>query len=174
MNIDKIFDFVVAASKKEVEDKWSKIEEERKKNVYSPSAFKVWREASTLVDPCKKCASHHREREKHYTLALEVAEKELREKGVSVEVYDQTVGAYNYNMAQCMSSGAMTGSTTQNFQPRVDQKLLDIVKMNKSKMLDHRSKAEAYERYGRAFSLAEDGQKIELSIEDISYFRLEK
>ena len=59
----------------------------------------------------------------------------------------------------------------QQFQPRIDQKLLDEVKNSKGKMLEHRGKAEQYEKYARAFKIDPE-RLIKLTIEDIYYFRI--
>lgn len=82
------------------------------------------------------------------------------------------MGAYtNYGNSIC--SGAIQGGVNQtSFQPRIDQILLDKVKVAKNKMLDHRAKAEQYEKYARAFFLADAGIKLKLSVEDITYFKL--
>jgi hypothetical protein len=162
----ELLDFVVNAVK--AEERRARESEDETKPV-APTLFFVTVLAGILVEPSRKKAERHRERERDWIKKLEDAEKELREKGVSVEVYDQNAGTY-LNTA-ILASGAI-GAQTQMFQPRVDQKLLDNVKHAKAKMLEHRSKAEQYEKYARAFALDKE-RKVRLSVEDIHYFGLE-
>ena len=165
---DKIFDFIVNSIRADERRRW---EGESRKLPYTVNDFSVDRKAGELVEPAKKCGVHHREREKHYTTKLEEAEKELREKGISIEVYDQNTQTY-MNPMNSMCSGAITGGVSQQFQPRIDQKLLDNVKNAKNKMLEHREKAEKFERLARAFALAPE-QVLRLSVGEIDMFKLE-
>lgn len=172
MSFDKILDFVVNAVRSEERAKYEKQAEAEAptKPIYM-NHFYVVKRAGELVKPSKTKAEHHREREKHYIDKLAEAEKELREKGVSVEAYDPTQNAYLQGSMQNVTSGAMTNVNTQ-FQPRIDQTLLDNVKTTKNKMLEHRSAAEQAEKWARAFSQAPE-KEIRLSVEDIHYFRLD-
>lgn len=136
----------------------------------SPHCFKVERQAGSLVQSAKDCAKHHRERETYYVKALEEAEKDLRENGVSMEVYDASAKAYlNVTSASICSGGI--GSHQQQFQPRIDQARMDKVTNAKNKMLEHRNAASQYEKYAAAFALAPD-TVIVLTIEEVHYFRL--
>ena len=49
---------------------------------------------------------------------------------------------------------------------------MDCVKNAKSKMMDHRTKAEGYERLARAFAI-NPNFTVRLTVDDINYFRLE-
>jgi hypothetical protein len=147
------------------------VSEERKNKPCGLGNFTFERTARQLVGPATERAVHHRKREDHYTVELEKAERELREKGVTVEVYDQGTGtSLSYSNSIC--SGNVTGMQ-QNFQPKIDQRLLDLVKNAKNKMLEHRSNAERYEKFSRAFACAPD-TKVTLTVEDAHFFRLEK
>lgn len=84
--LDKLVDSMLLATKDA--ERRLREEEERNKKIFSPSQLYLEKEASSLAPSCKKCAIHHREREAHYVTELENAEKELREKGVSMEMYD--------------------------------------------------------------------------------------
>lgn len=163
---DKIFDFVINLVR---EEERRKTEDKDSKRAINPALFYVERQAGSLVLPCEEKAKHHREREKVYTEKLEEAEKELREKGVTVEAFDPSTGSY-LNFSNALASGNVTG-VQQNFQPRVDQRMADEVRNAKTKMLEHRGKAWQYEKYAAAFSL--DGEKlIRLTVEDVFYFGL--
>lgn len=135
-----------------------------------PSGFFVVVRAGALIEPAKKKVEQHRAREQHYTERLAEAEKELREKGVSVELFDLNTGTYR-EFSGSVCSGNIS-VPTQNFQPRIDQKLMDNVKNAKNKMMEHRDKAMGYEKYARAFSQAKE-REIRLTVEDIHYFGLE-
>ena len=180
MSLEKIFDFIVNTVRKE---------EQRKQEDAAPfkakklCEFKAERKARQLILPAQELAIHHREREKHYTTALEEAEKDFKENGVTVEVYDPKTGmSVSAEHAGAVSSGAIqggnisygnfTGGNMPKFQPRVNQDLLDKVERSKSKMLEHRNKAEQYEKYARAFACNPE-MLIELTVEDIHYFLLE-
>jgi hypothetical protein len=171
MDISKIFDFVVEAVRKEEREK-NRVREEQESRTRPlvPSQFWIVVQAESLVGPSKKKAIHHREREKVWIEKLQEAEKDLREKGVSIEVFDQQSQTFS-NFSGSLVSGAI-GSTAQNFQPRVDQKYMDAVKNAKEKMLFHRNKAVDYERYAIAFPL-DPLREIKLTICDIDYFGLE-
>lgn len=170
---DKLLEFVVNSVRAEEKAKYDKLEESRNlaKNIARP-VNQYWAEvdAQELIGPCKKKATTHREREKFWTTKLEEAEKELREKGVSVEVFDQNTQTY-MNPMNSLLSGAITGAAFQSFQPRVDQKLLDNVKNCKNKMLEHREKVVGYEKLIRAFSF-NPGYRVKLSIDDVTYYGL--
>ncbi len=171
---DKLLEFVVTSVKAEEKAKQDKIKEAESKDFYVPRPYNFfWAECDSgeLIEPCRKKATHHREREAYWTGSLEIAEIELREKGVSVEVYDQQSQTY-MNMNTHVSSGGLTGNITQNFQPRVDPKMLDNVKNCKNKMLEHREKAIQYEKLARAFSF-NPAFRVRLTIDDIHYFGLE-
>ena len=168
--VEKVFDFVVSKAKQEVYDQYQRDDElGTRKRAFAPTAFSILKQAHELIEPCVVKALHHRSREEYYTEQLEEAEVELREKGISVEVYDQSTQSY-FNPGH-ICSGNITGGMTQNFQPRVDQKLLDAVKYNKSKMLEHRGKAESYEKYRSAFACGLQSW-VRLTIEDIHFFGL--
>lgn len=167
MSLDKLIGYALESVRAEVR------KQEEKKSVRL-GAFSIERKAGDLIDSSKRRAQQHREREQHYTARLGEAEKELREKGVSVEVWDPSMGTLDFS--NVIASGSITsGSITSHgtrFQPKIDQTLLDRVKQAKTKMLDHRNKAEQYEKYARMFSCNPNGL-VELSIEDVHYFRLE-
>lgn len=171
---DKLLEFVVNSVRQEEKVKQDKFEELRSRDISIPrdkADFWAEKRAGDLVEPSKKRALRHRESEKEYTTKLEEAEKELKEKGISVEVYDSV--SQTYQSYGNIVSGAFTNvpPSQQNFQPRVDQKLMDAVKNAKSKMLEHREWAKTYEKYARAFALNPDFM-VKLSVEDIHYFRL--
>lgn len=184
---DKMLDFIVKAVEEREQRKREK-EKEAEEGIKPliKDFFRVDVKTGTLVDPCKTKAIKHRERETHWMKKLEVAEKELREKGISVEVFDNATGTF-MNFASVASGtlrslnettgGALVSpllnyaNSTQSFQPRIDQKLLDTVKNAKGKMLEHRGKKEQYEKYARAFSL-DCERLIRLGVEDVTYFGL--
>jgi len=143
--------------------------------------FRVERRARDLLGPARKCAEYHRGRAEHYTKELEAAEKDLREKGVSVEVFDPSTGTAMSvqnamgNIASGLISAPLYGSApgqAPRFQPHIDQGLLQKVERAKTKMLDHRAKAEQYEKHARAFTCAPD-VAVALTAEEVTYFRLE-
>jgi hypothetical protein len=170
MSIEKLLNFVVESVRRDEAYKAEKAREiEVPNRPVPPSAFWSDVPAGRLIEPSRKNGEYHREREKWWTNKLEDAEIKLKEEGVSIQVYDSAAGTYDYSN---ICSGAITGGATQNFQPRVDQKMLDNVKNAKSKMLEHRGKAEQYEKYARAFAVGPD-RLIRLTVEDIHYFRLE-
>ena len=129
--------------------------------------FKVERLARTLIAPAKKKATHHRDREKHYTKELEKAEKVLRQKGISLEVFDWSTGTMKINSSSVASGRIDSPSAT--FQPTVDQRMLDTVKNAKNKMLEHRGKAEWFGKLACAFACSPDS-KISLTVEDVHSF----
>lgn len=162
---DKVFDFVVNAVRQQ---EMVRYEDERSKDPVPPCSFTVTRPAGELVQSCRVKVAHHREREKHYITKLEEAEKKLRDEGVSMDVFDSSTGTFmGY---QHVASGNL-GIPQQNFQPRIDQGMLDSVKNNKNKMLEHRGKAEDYDRYARAFTCGPE-QLVKLSVADVTYFGL--
>jgi hypothetical protein len=130
--------------------------------------FKFERQAKSLIEPARKCGAYHRSRESYYVKELEKAERELRDKGVSVEVWNPEMGAHMTYAS--LTSGSMGGS--QKFEAKIDQKLLDAVTVAKTKMIEHRKKAESYEKYARAFNCAPE-VKVELTVEDCDLFKLE-
>lgn len=133
-------------------------------------AFRVERLARDLIEPSWAKANHHRDREKYYTGELETAEKDLREKGISVEAYDQ-IGQLSQQNYENVFSGNITGPQV-TFAPKIDQTMLDKVKRAKEKMLEHRGDAKGYERYARAFACAPNA-KLELTVSEVDYFGLE-
>lgn len=169
---DKIFDFIVNSIRSEEQNKQREIQRANEKTDPLPKErFWLDREAGSLVDPSKKKAEKHREREKHYISELEKAEKDLKENGVSIEAYDQANRIYVPGASGGICSGAISNVVT-NYQPRVDQRLVDNVNSAKSKMLEHRGKAEMYEKYARAFAL-DPKRLIRLTVEDVAYFGIE-
>lgn len=173
--IDQLLKYVIDTATQTERAKWQKAEEERARNeaydVSIPRPYsQFWAvvQAGTLVAPCQKKAAHHRTREKFYVERLEVAEKELREKGVSMEVFDSAVGGYA-NTLTYLCSGSI--APTQNFQPRVDQRYLDAVKWAKAKMLEHKGKAETYEKYAVAYSF-NPTFSLKLDVEAINFYGL--
>ena len=164
---DKLLEFIISSVRKEEEQKYRKEDDLAR----SRPCNQFWCDvkAGTLVDPSNTKAKHHREREKHYITKLEETEKELREKGVSIEAFDQQSHTY-HQFQGSIASGAVS-SHSMGFQPRVDQKLMDNVTNAKSKMLEHRDKAEKYEKYAKAFSFNPDFL-VRLSVEDVHYFGL--
>lgn len=169
---DKLLEFVVNAVRSEEQRKHEKLKEvEDKTKAIYPASFTVEVAAGALIEPSRKNGKFHREREKYYSDELEKSETELREKGITIDVFDQQSQSYmNYGV---IVSGALPSSNAnqQVFQPRVDQKLMDNVKHAKSKMLEHRGKAEQFEKYVRAFQL-DRNRLIKLTIEEVHYFRL--
>jgi hypothetical protein len=167
---DKLLDFVVSSVRREEQDKFAKInekwDESRPVNLHE---FWVDVLANDLIAPCRKKALAHRDREQVWTKKLEEAEKKLREEGVDLEVYDSATNIHN--AYQMLSSGSISNAG-QTFQPRVDQALLGAVKHAKNKMLDHRTKAEGYEKYARVFSLGRQ-RYVRLTADNIEYFGLE-
>lgn len=173
---EKFLETVLATYVKKVEEDALDRKKENPDAV-APNWFRVEKKAGELVEASRKQGIHHRERELFYTEELEKAEKDLRENGVSMELYDPTKGTFLQAVSNsgslCSGSiGNYGNGNTQAFQPRVDQVKLDKVKTMKEKMLEHRGKAEQYEKYARAYALAPD-TKILLGIEDVHYFRLE-
>lgn len=173
----ELLDFVVNAVRSEEKTKQEKLDERRREQESQDltiprtlGAFWAICKTGDLIEPCRRNATHHREREKYHAGKLEEAEKELREKGISLDVYDSNTGTY-MNSPNVVCSGAITGVASQQFQPRVDQKLLDNVKNSKAKMLEHREAATQFEQYVSAFSINPDFT-LRLSVRDISYFRL--
>lgn len=167
----KYLDDLVAFLIKNTEEKLKQDKEDKEAKGMSLGGFRFPKLAKDLVEPARLRAEHHRAREKHYVEELAVAEKELREKGVSVEVFDQATSTY-MNQANIIASGNIQTHSAV-FQPRIDQRLLDSVKNAKSKMLSHRSSAEQYEKYARAFACCPLGAKVDLGVEDVHYFKLE-
>lgn len=174
---EKILEFVVNAVTKDLTTKFTKEREDYNKSIefkdpVNASSLRVVVSAKQLIEPCKAKAKRRRESEAEWTKKLEEAEKELREKGVSVELVDHTgtINVYQNILASGCISPGYTGQQ-QNFQPQVDQKLLGAVKTAKAKMLEKRGEAVQYEKYARAFSVAPD-RPIILSVDDVSYFGL--
>lgn len=158
----------------------AKKEELREKNkLMNLCTLKVEKEAGTLVGPAKKCAAHHRSREKFYVKELEKAEAELKEKGVTVEAIDPRTGFAAVG-AGMVASGAiaygnnLNPSNVPRYETRVDPVLQGNVERAKNKMLDHGQKAEKFEKFARMFSVLPVKTKVELSLEDVHLLRLEK
>lgn len=171
MSLDKLINYVIEVARKE----------ERRDKAMPLSDFKFERQAKQLIAPVKSCGIHHREREKFYTEQLEKAEKKLREEGVSVEIVDPKTGV-SFGQMGSLVSGSISVSQFENytntinlpkFQPKINQDLLQSVEKAKTKMLEHRSKAERYEKLARAFACCPTDAKVELTVEDVSFFRLE-
>lgn len=168
---DKIFDFIVASVRKEEDNK------QKAKNSVEPvyaSQFTVDKMAGDLVEPSRKKAQYHRERELEHTKKLELAEVELREKGVTTSAIDPNTG-FSYSNTGSVCSGAISnfgGGKAPQFQAIIDQTLLGNVERAKNKMLEHRQKADQYAKYARAFALGRD-RLVRLSIDDITYFGLD-
>jgi len=121
----------------------------------------------------EKNAKHHREREEHYGKKLEEAEKELREKGITLESVVDTAGNISYNVISSGSFGAGVQSTSDGqLQARIDPKLLNEVKRMKNKTIEHKDKAVKFEKYLRAFKAASTTMVIELSVDEVTEFRL--
>lgn len=144
----------------------------------APAAFSVVRKAGALIQPSKTCAAHHHAREQYYTAELEKAEKKLKEEGLSIEVIDPKTGVVTGVTSGGISKSNINDFTNcgqlsqmPKFQPKVDVDMLAAVERNKTKMLEHRSKANQYDKYAAAFSCAPE-QEVRLSIEDVHYFRL--
>ncbi len=134
------------------------------------SGFRVTKKAKESIEPSRIRAEKHREREAEYTKKLEEAEKDLRENGVSVEVFDPQAG-YTIPAQGCIASGAISSMQSQ-FQPRVNNEKMEKVKAFKNKMLEHRQEAEKFEKWGRAFRCNPD-ETIVLTVEEVHWFRLE-
>jgi len=158
--MDKLINYLIEAARKE----------ERKDNEsVTLGNFRVNKKAGELIGSCRKNGEHHRKREQFYTKELEIAERVLKEKGVTVEVFDAVKGYYTQVASGAIGSGGL--GVQQNFQAKIDQVMLDAVKKAKDKMLEHREKAEGFERYAKAFSLNAE-EIIRLSVTDIEYFKL--
>jgi hypothetical protein len=172
---DKLLDLIISSVRFEDKVRYDKLQEaEDTTRPLAKDLFWVDRQAGDLIAPCKAKAERRRAAEQEWTKKLEAAETELREKGVSVELYDSAAGGYvqTQNILASGAIGTFGNASAQNFQPRVDQRLLDAVKHAKSKMLDSRAQAEKYEKYARAFA-CDPRRLVRLSIEDIHYFGLE-
>ncbi len=173
--LDQLVSHLIETARKEEANR------NKKEGVMTLQSFKFEKLAKELVVPARKCAEHHRSRERHYTQELEKAEAILREKGISMEVVDPRTGFSVASVGSVCSGAVSLGYEASNnpnyapkFQPRVDQGLLGDVERAKTKMLDHGKKAEQYEKYARAFICCPPEAKIELSIEDVHFFRLEQ
>src|ERR1700724_665232 len=126
--------------------------EEKRDKPMSPSCFKFTRKAKELIEPCRNNVKHHREREKHYTSTLETAEAMLRSKGISIEILDPRTGIamgseHSITSGGVMAYGATTPGQMPKFQPKIDQELMGKVEKAKTSMLEHRGKAEQFEKY---------------------------
>lgn len=160
-------------------------EKSRKGELYQPLvSFRVNKLAKDLIEPARRKAAHHRAREAFYTSELEKSEKELREKGITVEVKDPTTGLM---VAKSICSGSIsaggleafnqygnmtTPGNLPKFEPRFDSTLLSIVEKHKTKMLEHRDKTLKYDKWARAFACSPE-TKVELTVEDVWFFELE-
>lgn len=165
MSIDRLVSHLIDLSNREASSKATYL-----------SGFTILRKAGSLIEPARKVAEHHRDRERHYTQTLEIAEKKLRDEGITVEMIDQKTG-YAYQGSICSGNIAMPGGMgAQNlpkFQPKVDQDLMGKVETAKVKMLEHREKAERFEKYARAFACAPHTE-VTLNVEEVHQFRLEQ
>ena len=160
MALDKLIDHLISLSNSDRDSR----------RATPLGSLKIERTAGALRTPTQRCLEYHRGREEFYTGELEKAEKDLRENGISLDAIDQLTGmVYQGHIA----SGAIN-SNQVNFQPRVDQKLLDRVKRAKDKMLEHRNKAVEYEKWLRVFRCAPADYRIELTTNEVTYFRLEE
>lgn len=143
------------------------------------------RKAKELIDPARIRGQHHRKREEHYTKMLEVAEKKLKEEGISMEIIDPRTGAAQRVESGHFASGAISslsnispGGWTQptnvpKFQPKINQEMLGDVEKFKLKMLEHRDKAERFEKFHRAFTCCPPDTMVNLTVEDVHFFQLE-
>ena len=169
MSVDRFVDFLIEKVR----------EEERRDKPRSLSSFSFDRSAKSLIKPAQERARHHRTREEYYTRELEYAEKNLREKGISMEVIDPNTG-FGYGSGSVCSGAISVGNTTNyptslpKFQPKINQDMLGAVERAKTKMLEHRGRAEGYEKYARAFLCCPPDMKVLLTVEDIFFFRLEE
>ena len=145
------------------------VNEERRLLPQPLCLFRIERRAGDLIDAAKKRGVHHRDREQFYTKQLELAEQALREKGITIDVFDAAGTSMGY--AGVIASGNVPSQSSQ-FQPRIDPVFMDAVKRNKAKMLEHRTFAEGYEKNARAFACGPD-IVVTLTTEDIYYYRLE-
>ena len=141
--------------------------------------FKFERTAKRLVEPARSCAAHHRFREQFYVKELERAEKDLREKGITTEVVDAAgTPVFTGGMAAICSGSISYGShpsqVAPKFQAKADPVLLAAVERNKNKMIEHGRKADQYEKYARAFACAPLDASVELSVDDVNFFRLDQ
>lgn len=166
MSLDKLVNHLIELS----------LTEEHKNDPMHLHAFKVEKLARELVEPARKKAEHHREREKYYTTKLEEAEKKLKEEGITIEAIDPKTGFAVYGdiaSGNIQSNFNNAGGNIPKFQPKIDQGMLGDVETAKTKMIDHRNKAEKYEKWVRAFSVCSSDTKVYLTVEDIYFFRLE-
>ena len=169
----EIFDYVVNTSKAEerrrLEEAWA-----ADKKGYPYTQFFADLKAKDLIEPCAKLTKHHRGRQEHYTKLLEGAEKVLRETGLSMEAVDPRTG-FSFVEGASLCSGAMYNPTQPSylpkFQAKVNQELLGDVERAKTKMIDHGTKADQYEKLARAFKTNPEFV-VRLSTEDIHFFRL--
>ncbi len=170
---DKMLEFVINSVRaEEAQKQKTKDEAAEPTKPLSPAQFYVHKKAGDLVENCKRKGTHYREREKEFTKKLEESEKELREKGVTMDAYNTSTGTYQqFQNTQTLASGSIQGPQV-TFQPRIDQRLMDNVKNSKDKMLEYRDKAAQYEKYARAFACDRE-RLLRLTTEDITYFGLE-
>jgi len=132
--------------------------------------FSVIKKAKELIAPCRKQMDHHREREKFYTTELENSEKELREKGVNMEAFDPNKG-YGTPFSNMPIASGNVSNAGVIFRPQIDQRLMDVVNRNKSKMLEHRDEAVKFEKYLMAFS-CNPNETLRLDVNEIWMFKL--
>lgn len=176
---DGLLKFVIDSVRAEEKAKQEKIDKE-KDEINDPtvprptSQFWAICMAQDLILPCERKARHHRQREQYWCKQLEEAEKELKEKGIQLDVYDSRSSTYVGSVGSVCSGALLSGSIgspTQSFQPRVDQKLLDNVKNCKNKLIEHRDKAMEYERLATGYSY-NPMFTFRLTVKEIEYYGL--
>lgn len=123
---------------------------------------------SELAPLCDKHAKHHRDRETFYREKYDVAEKELRDKGLVM-----------MEQAAILCSGSITGYGVggRSLTPQLDQKYVEAVNKAKEKVNEHKSKAEEYEKYGRAYRAISARClffAVDLHADDIEFFRIDE
>lgn len=171
---DQLLDFVIDSVRKEEQRKADDLrkQQEDQRKCCPLGMIRVEYAARDIVEPSKKCAKYHRERQTYYVKHLEEAEKKLRESGVKFDMIERSTGnmlGYTGNI----TSGSMSNAgPSAEFGAVVDKAMLAAVKHSAEKVHDHETKAIAYEKYARVFALCSEEQKVSLNLEEVHYFRL--
>lgn len=167
MSLEKLIQYAITGAQQDLRDR---LEEKGKTDPKAPCYFTITKPAGELVDPAKKCAAFHGEREKHWTAELKKVEADLRKHGVSVEAL--TAGGDMVPMDYVTSGNVRNFTGTATLTPTIDQKKLGAVKHAKAKVKEHSERKLEFEKYVRAFAL-DPKKPVLLTIDDIHKFRLE-
>lgn len=168
--MDRIINLILAGYEAEL-----KRRDKNEDRMY-PATFQIEILAGKLVGPTRRRFEHHKARESHYQEQLNEAEKELREKGVSIEVTEdpQRPGTYNICVSGSMGGQqSLAGSENAKLQAVLDPKLLEAVKKAKGKVIHHLKEKTFFENQLRAFRLAPPDLKLTLTTTDIDRYKLE-